>query len=62
MGATANRSLAGQVRDAIFPEFSGITDFHKSKLSIKNLCLLRPGKNMPSIFHTDCTRSSIACQ
>ena len=24
-------------RDAIFPDFSGITDFHKSKLSMKNL-------------------------
>ena len=24
-------------RDAIFPDFSGIPDFHKSKLSKKNL-------------------------
>ena len=24
-------------RDAIFPYFSGIPDFHKSKLSVKNL-------------------------
>ena len=24
-------------RDAIFPDFSGIPDFHKSKLSMKNL-------------------------
>ena len=24
-------------RDAIFPDFSGIPDFHKSKLSIKNI-------------------------
>ena len=26
-----------QSRDAIFPDFSGIPDFHKSKLSMKNL-------------------------
>ena len=25
-----------QFRDAIFPDFSGIPDFHKSKLSMKN--------------------------
>ena len=33
-GQAAGRTI---YRDAIFPDFSGIPDFHKSKLSIKNL-------------------------
>ena len=30
-------SQEGKSRDAIFPDFSGIPDFHQSKLSMKNL-------------------------
>ena len=35
----SNRKIFGEVRgrDAIFPDFSGFPDFHKSKLSMKNL-------------------------
>ena len=34
-GAPLNSNTV--IRDAIFPDFSGIPDFHKSKLSMKNL-------------------------
>ena len=30
-------NLRFQYRDAIFPDFSGFPDFHRSKLSMKNL-------------------------
>ena len=32
-----SHSVKWDCRDAIFPHFSGIPDFHKSKLSMKNL-------------------------